>query len=149
MKKKPSVSSNNNHQVIYFSFLNFYQTRSATRLQDQTATRTTRNKAKEIVPKQSPRQTTKKILKKAKSTDLQGVVTRKLSSKQTKEVSLAAKKNSEVFSKQKTLIVEDVDMEVESSSEEDKNHYSDEKEECKMIITVDKSKLIPEDIADN
>ena len=64
-------------------------------------------------------------------------------------MSLAAKKNSEVFSKQKTLIVEDVDMEVESSSEEDKNHYSDEKEECKMIITVDKSKLIPEDIADN
>ena len=39
-------------------------------------------------------------------------------------------------------------MEVESSIEEDKNHYSDGKEECKMIITVDKSKLIPEDTAD-
>lgn len=40
-------------------------------------------------------------------------------------------------------------MDVESSSEEDKNHHLDVKEECKMIITVDKSKLIPEDIADN
>ena len=39
-------------------------------------------------------------------------------------------------------------MEVESSSEVEQNHYSDGKEECKMIITVDKSKLIPEDIAD-
>ena len=39
-------------------------------------------------------------------------------------------------------------MDVESSSEEDKNHHLDVKEECKMIIEVDKSKLIPEDIAD-
>ena len=39
-------------------------------------------------------------------------------------------------------------MEVESSSGVEQNHYPNGKEESKMIIPIEKSKLIPEDIAD-
>ena len=119
-------------------------------MQDQAATRTTRTKAKEIATKQPPRQTAKKIMKRAKSVDL-GSLTAQKKTKQRQNESLTQKRKSfpevpKATQAKKTLIVEDIDMNVEEDKYEEP--LEPVEEERKMIITVDKSKLIPEDVED-
>ena len=89
-------------------------------------------------------------MKRAKSVDL-GSMTAQKKSKQRQNQSLVQKRKSfpevsKATQAKKTLIVEDIDM----KDEEEKFEEPPEpvEEESKMIITVDKSKLIPEDVED-
>ena len=89
-------------------------------------------------------------MKRAKSVDSGSLIAQK-KSKQKQNESLVQKRKSfpevpKATLAKKTLIVEDIDMKVEEEKFEEP--LEPVEEESKMIITVDKSKLIPEDAGD-